>query len=382
MVARVTGVLAIVLGVASCRGCHDDHPYVPYAVGTALPEVDDDAAASGIAAEASLDAGDPFTGAPASLAPLDSTTWPLDVVTLDAPQGTVFTLAVVRDFDGDGSKDAFAIVRPAARGGDAGATLSEGDARADAAAPAAGGSDPGEVLYYRGPALSMPIVLSPPQGLARDASCTPADRLTAVGEHAVLAEVGSSCPAHGSRAPTRWAAVIAVSRPSAPPTIRLAATIADPPLSPDLSIDADTSDRDSDGRPDVALRVTIEGGGAPLEPGPRVSLTLAWLDRPAGLSRDVGVTEASFAKLAAAAMIHATRMREAPSVPQAVGQVRTLWRATCAEGGAARVVGVAGIGAIDCGAARALGDLGLAEVRAYVTLGDPLRASLALDRAE
>jgi hypothetical protein len=33
-----------------------------------------------------------------------------------------------------------------------------------------------------------------------------------------------------------------------------------------------------------------------------------------------------------------------------------------------------------CGAERALGDLALAEVRAYATLGDPLRAALALDR--
>jgi hypothetical protein len=46
------------------------------------------------------------------------------------------------------------------------------------------------------------------------------------------------------------------------------------------------------------------------------------------------------------------------------------------------VIGVAGTGAIGCGTARALENAGLAEVRAYATMGDPLRAALALDRAQ
>jgi hypothetical protein len=45
-------------------------------------------------------------------------------------------------------------------------------------------------------------------------------------------------------------------------------------------------------------------------------------------------------------------------------------------------VGVLGTGAIPCGSARSLEALGLAEVRAYVAMGDVLRAALALDRAE
>ncbi len=177
----------------------------------------------------------------------------------------------------------------------------------------------------------------------------------------------------------RWIAIIGAG---ATPRVRLAATISDPAGAPALSIDADTSDRDGDGRDDVALRVTIEGGGAPLEPGPRVSVTLAWLDREAGLSRDQGATESSFAQLASAAATHAQRVKEAPAVPGYVTQMRALWRGTCAEGGAPRVIGVAGAGAIGCGAGRALETAGLAVVRAYVTMADPLRALLALDRAE
>jgi hypothetical protein len=180
-------------------------------------------------------------------------------------------------------------------------------------------------------------------------------------------------------APDRWVAIVS-SEPST--AVRLAATVLDPPGAPALTIDADVSDRDADGRPDIALRVTLEGGGAPLEPGPRISATLAWLDRPAGLSRDAGATEASFSALAASAMLRAARSRDAPVVPQFVGQARALWRAVCAEAGSPRVVGVAGTGAISCGSAKALEEIGLAEVRAYSVQGDPLRAALALDRAE
>jgi hypothetical protein len=81
-------------------------------------------------------------------------------------------------------------------------------------------------------------------------------------------------------------------------------------------------------------------------------------------------------------MTRAKSSREAVSVPAFVAQARSLWRALCADGGAPRLVGVTGTGSITCGSAKSLEELGLAEARAYVTAGDPLRAALALDRAE
>jgi hypothetical protein len=354
-------VLAVVLATASCHGCHEDHPYVPYAIGSTTPgpAAPGDAAAATIAPAAPIEAGtDRFTGEPALVAPPGLSQWTVEDFPLSAPDGAVFVLAVVRDFDGDGTREAFAIVRPS------------------------DGNDPGRLVFYPaavGGAPVTPVTFDPPPQLTRDASCTPIDRLEVVGGKSILVELGAQCPMRPSSAPVRWVAIVGAGTA---PKVRLAATISDPAGAPALSIDADTADRDGDGRDDVALRVTIEGGGAPLEPGPRMGAMLAWLDRPAGLSRDQGTTEASFSSLASAAMTHAVRKQEAPTVPGYVSQMRALWRGTCAEGGAPRVVGVAGAGAIGCGAGRALETAGLAVVRAYVTMGDPLRALLALDRSE
>jgi hypothetical protein len=199
-----------------------------------------------------------------------------------------------------------------------------------------------------------------------------------VGARSVLVELGVVCPPRTTTPPDRWVALVSGG---ATARMRLAATVVDPPGAPALSVEADLSDRDGDGREDVALRVTLEGGSAPLEPGPRVTTVVAWLDRPAGWSRDAAATESSFASLASQAMARARSVKEAPSVPSLVEQTRALWRAVCADGGAPRLVGVAGTGTITCGSTRALEDAGLAEVKSYVTSGDALRAALALDRA-
>ncbi|HEY3816041.1 MAG TPA: hypothetical protein VGL81_02665 [Polyangiaceae bacterium] len=359
-------LLVLALSATGCHGCHDDHPYVPYAIGSSEPDYRDGAAEAPSAASAplaSVDAGTSFAEEAATLAPPGLSQWPVGGLLLQAPQGLVFVSAVVRDFDGDGAVDAFAVARPA------------------------DGNDPGVLLFYRGAphadpgdaGLAAQTTFSPALDVAHDAGCTPIDRLVAVGRRSVLVELGSQCPPRPSNAPDRWLAVLAGG---ATPRIRLAATIVDPSGAPALTVDGDASDRDGDGLEDVALRVTLEGGSAPLEPGPRVGATLAWLDRPAGLSRDAGATESSFATLAAQAALRSKSAKEAASVPGFVAQTRALWRAVCADGGAPRLVGVTGTGAISCGSTRALEEAGLAEVRAYVTLGDALRAALALDRAE
>jgi hypothetical protein len=353
------------LVAAGCHGCHDDHPYVPYAIGSTEPDRKDAgpelAAAS--PSSSSADGGTPFAEEAATTATPGLSQWSVGGLALQAPAGLVFVSAVARDFDGDGAGDAFALARPP------------------------DGPDPGVLVFYRGAPHAAPgdaglppqTTFAPSLETPPPAGCTPVDRLVAVGHRSVLVELGAQCPPRAGSAPDRWLAVVAGG---ATPRVRLAATIVDPPGAPALTVDGDASDRDGDGLEDVALRVTLEGGSAPLEPGPRVAATLAWLDRPAGLSRDAGATESSFATLAAQASARGKSPKDAAAVPGLVAQTRALWRAVCADGGAPRLVGVSGTGAIRCGSTRALEDAGLAEVRAYATLGDPLRAALALDRAE
>jgi hypothetical protein len=348
-----------------CSGCRDDHPYVPYSIepsGQVRAELTPEAGTTSAPVVLPADAGASFAGEPATVAPPGLSRWPLGGLVLQAPEGHVFVAGVVRDFDGDGASDAFAITRPAQ------------------------GNDPGELVFYRGTTPASPDVALPPQDtfappatLARAGPCAPVGRLFVAGRRAAFVELGLPCSAHPTSAPDRWVAVVTGGAPS---RVRLAATIVDPPGAPALSVDADTSDRDHDGLDDVTLRVALEGGSAPLEPGPRVTATLAWLDRPAGPSRDAAATEASFATLAATAAVHAKSAKDAPAVPGLVAQTRALWGALCADGGAPRLVGVTGTGAITCGSTRALEDAGLAEVRAWATLGDGLRAALALERAE
>jgi hypothetical protein len=359
-------VALLAIAVQGCHGCREDHPYVPYAIGSDRRDASPPAeTAVASATPVAVDAGAAFPGEPAMPAPAGLSRWPVAGLVLQAPPGLVFVSAVVRDYDGDGASDAFAIVRPTE------------------------GSDPGELAFYRGAppdkageGLVAQSTFPPALEARREAGCVAVDRLVAVGKRSVLVELGSQCPSGATSAPGRWLAVVSTGVPAASPTLRLAVTVSDPPGAPSLSVDGDASDRDGDGLDDVALRVTLEGGSAPLEPGPRVAATLAWLDRPAGLSRDAAAAESSFASLSAQATGRARSARDAATVPGLVAQTRALWRAVCADGGAPRLVGVAGTGSIRCGSTRALEDAGLAEVRAYVTLGDPLRAALALDRAE
>lgn len=280
-------------------------------------------------------------------------------MTLQAPPSRVFVSALVRDVDQDGSPDAFAILRSPE------------------------GTDLDQLAYYRGhpgtEPLGSPVLFSPPAELARDPRCTVLSRLTAAGKSSVFAELGAVCPLGTSVGPNRW---IALVRGDPQPTVRFAATINDPSRAPALSAELDAMDRDGDGLDDIALRISLDDAGDSGEQGPRISALFAWLDRPAGLSRDVGATEGAFDALAADAMARAARPKEVVRALPLVARVRSLWRAACAEGGTPRVVVVGGASPIACSVGRALDKIALAEVRAYVTQGEPLRAVLALDRAQ
>ncbi len=344
------------LCTAGCaKSCKNDHPYVPYAVGDGSGAAAVEDASS---AEPGVDAGGQFAEQGAVAAPPNTTTFNVDGLTLVAPAGRDIVLALVRDFDGDGAKDAVAVVR----------TPSPPDA--------------GEAVYYRGragSAVEAPVALATVPLIAVEPPCVPVARLGQVGKSSVVVEVGASCGSHEPPIPARWLAVVSLS---AAPRVHFSASIADPVNAPHLSIDADGSDHDHDGVDDVTLRVSLEGGGPPFEPAPRVSATLRWLDRPSGMSRDPDEPDASLRALASGAATHAARARDAATVPLLVQQIRALYAAICTEGGGPRLTSVLGGASLTCGASRGLEEAGLAEVRALALSGDPLRAIGAFDRAQ
>jgi hypothetical protein len=340
-----------------CRGCRENHPYVPYAIDVdAMTQRQLDGSAppaSGVADAAA----DHFAARTATLAPPGLGQWTLDGVTLIAPAGNVFVAGILGEFERDGAKAAFAVVRRAA------------------------GDDPGGLAYYRvseGTAVNAAVdVVAPPDLVAPEADCTSAARLLAVGPRSVLVELGTRCPrAMIGRGSRRWIAVVAVK--GARPVVRLAVALASD--APEVRVDGEAIDLDGDGVEDVSLRVTLDDAASPSRSSLPVVASVAWLDRPAGLSQNVAVTEASFASLAGSALARGGRAKDASSVSGITAQIRALYRALCAEGGAPKLTAVGGAGTISCGGARALEETGLADVRAFATMGDGLRAALALDR--
>jgi hypothetical protein len=349
---RARAGLTFPLVLLSCHGCKGDHPFVPYSIDGETPRDDKDAEQE---AAAALDAPD-FGPSRVSVAPPGAATWTLDGLALTAPPGRVFALGVTGDFDGDGAADAVVVLK---------------------------GAEPdglGDVWVYRGSPAP------PPRGsrvegvptLALAPSCSPAPRLARVGPHAVLVELAAECGERPATGVDRWLGVIDLR---GSPRLFASARVKDPERAPRLTLDAESMDFDKDGRDDLLLRVTLEGGGPPFEPGPKVSAVVRWFDRPAGLSRDSSEPESSLRAIASSAMARAQKTKEAATVPLLVHAARELFVAICAEGKAPRLTEVVGDHPIRCGASHALEELALAETRAYVTMGDALGASAALDLA-
>jgi len=360
VLARLGLALACSGLMGGCRSCANDHPYVPPASDAPAASATDPAAAALANANATVDAGNTGTTLvePALVAPPASTSWETQGITLEAG-GREIVLALVGDFDADGKQDALAIVRPVA-------------------AERKPGSSTGELVFFHGGAEGAPAgAIAAGPALGAQTSCVPTARLEKIGPRNAFAEIGNSCPRGvGSRA-------IIVVRLSPPvPAVAFDAIVNDPREAPKLTIDVDAADRDKDGIDDVVLRVGLEGGGPGLEGAPRLGAKLAFFDRSAGPSRDPDEPEASLRAIASQATSRAGKPKEAASVPPLVQQMRALYRAMCADGGAARITKVHGGSAVTCGSSKPLEEAGVAEVRAWVTQGDALRAFAAAEQAQ
>jgi hypothetical protein len=330
---------------------------VPYSIGEGgASSAEEDAS---ITDTSPLDAGAFFANVPAAVAPANISEWTLDGIRLVAPVDSILDAAIIRDFDGDNVRDAFAIAHAAAGGGEE------------------------IVVFYKGTTdgqLGKPTTA--PRPPIDDTACAanvegprPVSTLTLVGAHAVLAQVASPCLTDTSRV----LRVVSAERGNV--RDRLDVEVKDPPGSAPTSFEADATDRDGDGIDDVALRVLIDSGAAPFEPAPQTSATIRWFDRPAGLSRDPQEPEASLHR-SAAALAAKAKSNSPLTVPIAARQLRALYAAICQDAGNPRITASKWGHGISCGQSHALEEAGLAEARAFANAGYVLRAIDARDRAE
>ena len=328
--------------LTSCKGSCDDKPFVPYHVGddaSAFAPADSVPAAARI-----VDAGALAPGA-AKDAPSGSTSWTEAGLTLAAPPGTTFQRGFFRDFDGDGKDDALVVARR--------------DNVQDAA-----------IVYYASTAGAAPppSIVVPQLKLVGDASCSLSSRIDAAGARSALVEVSLSCAGHGSIGPSRR--VFLLGQRGTELRVRASAELLD---GPDVvAVEGSGDDRDADGEPDVMLQVRVTRAGGKSRP-----LSVVWLDRPAGLSRDLAEPEASLLKLAAEAEVKAKSPKDARAAVELASDVVALARVLCGPRPRIKLE----TPSLACGESRALERTALARLRAYVTLKEPHYALPAFEEA-
>ncbi|APR85214.1 Hypothetical protein A7982_10563 [Minicystis rosea] len=228
---------------------------------------------------------------------------------------------------------------------------------------------------------------SPAEG--RLVAALPAD-LTAPGcsAHATLSLIGPRtaafdfeprCPARIRERATRW---IALSRfVAGPPEIALEIRAGAPADGETLAIALDARDRDGDGRADIGVTFTLTGAPHPLPGGGSAAASLAFFDRPAGLSRDPTEPEASIKAIGAALLADGRKKTTSPRVPAAAGAARRLHALLCEDGGGKPIISTTA-GPIRCATERIAEESAIAEVEAGLNLGDPVTAFAALGRLD
>jgi hypothetical protein len=280
-----------------------------------------------------------------------TTTWTKDTLTLRAPDGTHFERGAFDDFDGDGKRDAFCVVRSFAS------------------------SKTFDALYFSGASPDTPVrifgaeLLMLPKGAGRHT-------LLRVGPpEARRFSLELSAEPSAAFAETRRFAFLEIVKGI--PRVRMALTITDPPGAPKLDLAVDAVDRDGDTVPDVTMLLSVQGGG---EPGSSLSSKIAFLDRPAGLARDADEPRASIATHVKVALAKSSKAKESAEAVALVGRVQALLRATCPELPGARLSRFEGVTEPTCSLRDVLDDLSVAEVRGYAQSNRPFSAAAAFAR--
>ncbi|MBX7197032.1 MAG: hypothetical protein K1X94_33595 [Sandaracinaceae bacterium] len=308
------------------------------------------------ATDAALDGGSKagFQKVQSTLAPTGAARFTVEGLSIDAPSGSVVVAALARDVDGDGLKDVVAWTQPPGGGGGE-LRFHKGSSSGLLPGRAVTGTTAGADVSLPAPCLAKP---SPTM-------------LVLVGPHSVALDLRPNC---GDGAPAARRMLFAAFAPT--PSIRWSARLGEPPDGFQVNLEIDASDTDGDGIDDPEIKLALEGGGAPWEPGDKVLARLPYWDRPAGLSRDRKFPEASFQSIAAQALARSGKKGSPGGALSLVRRLRVLHGALCAEGGAPWLE-LGGERGVACGPSKALEDAGLAEIKASLA-GNDLLVALAV----
>jgi hypothetical protein len=230
----------------------------------------------------------------------------------------------------------------------------------------------GELWLY--PESGEPrLILSAPTFLPTGPGCSHGARLTHAGPSTVALDIEATCSGPLlPRAPERSVTLLAPLR--SPPVIvgfRLAAAARDERLEMEIT----AADRDGDGRDDVEMGLRFGTSEAA-----DVRARFAWLQRAAGLSRDMAEPRASFAALAELEGSRASSGTGSEDIALGAATVRRMFGSLCAESATPRIF-------LDDGAALDCGDLSgpfqaltSAEIAAALAHGQIVEAFAALER--
>ncbi|AKT44180.1 hypothetical protein [Chondromyces crocatus] len=412
--------------IAGCDGCRNEHPYTPYTLGSSDPSnaaSAPQASASPTAAPTGRAETKPHPGADAGI--LDGGadgggllvgTGPLLVGTpppdgggkrwtiegdrvAEAPAGRSFETGLVFDADGDGARDLVAWTR-------------------------APDGLRGELLFVPGASsagtLGAPRTLAALPAALAPAGCSSRAALSQISPVSLALAVVPRCPDEQLDRASRWVALLRTALPGSLATpalileLRVRGIIGDissasapgagagssPRTRESLDVVLDASDRDGDGREDLALRFTftpaVEAAVPPPAPEPReprsapapahdphahgdhdghdhgpaagspphapeaaeanaapsasaransparaprpVTAPLWFLDRPAGLSRDASQPGAALRALAEGLLQTAGNKSKAPDVPARANAIRRLRTLLCEDAGGTAAV--------------------------------------------
>ena len=341
-------IAALSAVLPACDGCHGGKPYTPYTL------TDSPRASSSAVVHAPVDVA-PFVAVTATPAPDDGARWSLEGSAVAAPAGHAFAQGLVVDADGDGKKDLLAWSR-------------------------APDGLRGELWFASGKAPGEGrMVAAIPADLAAS-GCSAQGTLSLIGPRTAAFDFAPRCPARIRERAVRW--VAAVRFVAGPPEIGLELRAGASADGESLQIALDGRDRDGDDRGDVAVTLTLTGAPAPLPSGGSATATLAFFDRPAGLSRDPTEPEASLKSIGAALVADGRKRTTSPRIPAAAATARRLHALLCDDANGAHPSITTNAGPIRCGDVRLVEEASMAEVEAALSLGDPVAAMAALGQLD